>query len=73
MKKQVALYISVAAIALACATALSAHMKFEKAVPASGSTVSAAPSEVQVWFSEAPDAAVSKLTLTGPAGPIELT
>jgi len=73
MKKQVALYVSVAAIALACATAVSAHMKFEKAVPASGSTVSAPPSEVQVWFSEAPDAAVSKLTLTGPAGPIELT
>jgi len=52
---------------------LAAHMKLAKAVPASGGTVSAPLKTVQVWFTEAPDAKVSKLELAGPSGPVKVT
>ncbi len=51
---------------------LSAHMKLEKAEPAPDSTVSAPLRTIQVWFSEVPDPAVSKIVLTGPSGAVKL-
>jgi methionine-rich copper-binding protein CopC len=59
-------------ITLTLGTALSAHMKFDKAAPAAKSTVTAPPTSIQVWFSEAPDLKVSKLELKG-ATPIKLS
>jgi methionine-rich copper-binding protein CopC len=74
MRKHLALFVAaVAVVVLTFGASLSAHMKFEKAEPATDSTVTAAPSSVQVWFSEAPDAKVSKLTITGPSGPVKVT
>jgi copper resistance protein C len=70
MRKHFALFVAVVVVAFGAA--LSAHMKFEKAQPASDSTVTAAPASVQVWFSEAPDAKVSKVTITGPSGPVKI-
>jgi methionine-rich copper-binding protein CopC len=64
--------IAVAAV-LALGSTLSAHMKFAKAAPAASSSVTAPPSSIQVWFTEAPDPKVSKLDLKGPAGPVKLT
>ncbi|MGE0812397.1 MAG: copper resistance protein CopC [Vicinamibacterales bacterium] len=61
---------------LACVAALSvtvlAHMKLSKTMPEADSTVTAAPAKVQMWFTEAPDKAVSKLTVTGPGGAVQL-
>lgn len=58
----------IAAIFIVAAAALvSAHMKLEKSEPAEGATVSAPPSSIQLFFSEAPDLKVSKLTLVGPS------
>jgi methionine-rich copper-binding protein CopC len=51
---------------VAGAAVLSAHMKLEKSEPAEGATVTAPPSSVQLFFNEAPDLKVSKLTLVGP-------
>ena len=56
----------VASLILAGTVLVSAHMKLEKSEPAEGSTVTAAPADVQLFFSETPDAAVSKLELRGP-------
>jgi copper resistance protein C len=64
--------LSAAAVILAISIPLFAHMQVEKSEPAAGSTVTTAPKMVQVWFSEAPDLKVSKMTLTGPSGPVEL-
>jgi methionine-rich copper-binding protein CopC len=74
MKKHFASFVAlVAVVVLAFAAGLSAHMKLEKTLPAADSTVTASPSSVQVWFSEAPDAKVSKVTITGPSGPVKIT
>lgn len=53
--------------------AVLAHMKATKMEPAADSSVTTAPARIQVWFTQAPDAAVSKLELAGPAGAVKLT
>ena len=60
-------------IAAVTAVPLFAHMKVDKSEPAANSTVTASPSHVQVWFSQAPDIKVTKLSLTGPAGAVKLS
>jgi hypothetical protein len=49
-----------------------AHAKLQKSEPAAGTTVAAAPKQIQLWFNEKLDVAVSKVELTGPAGKVEL-
>lgn len=61
-----------AALVVAIAIPLFAHMKVEKSEPAADSTVTTVPKMVQVWFSQAPDMTVSKMTLAGPSGPVKL-
>ena len=46
---------------------LSAHMKLEKSIPAEGATLTAPPAMIELTFNEAPDMAVSKLEIHGPA------
>jgi methionine-rich copper-binding protein CopC len=58
------------AIWLMIPTLLSAHAKLQKTQPANGTTVSAAPKEVQLWFDEDVDLKVSKIGVTGPAGAV---
>jgi methionine-rich copper-binding protein CopC len=60
-------------LAVAAGASLSAHMTFQKAAPASDSTVATPPAAIQIWFSEPPDAKVSKLELKGPSGVVPLT
>jgi methionine-rich copper-binding protein CopC len=57
----------------ASGVALLAHMKATRTEPASNATVTAAPARIQVWFTQAPDIKVSRLELSGPAGPVKLT
>jgi methionine-rich copper-binding protein CopC len=59
--------------ALILGAVVQAHMKFDKATPAADSTITAPPSSLEVSFTQAPDAKVSKLTLSGPSGPVKLT
>lgn len=65
--------LMLAAIVAASAATVLAHMKATKMEPASGATVTTPPSRIQVWFTQAPDAKVSKIELTGPAGAVTLT
>ncbi len=60
------------ALVMGVVTTLSAHMRLQKSEPAADSTVTAPLKTVQIWFSEAPDLSISKVTLTGPAGPVKL-
>lgn len=51
---------------------LGAHLKPEKSDPAANAVLTAAPRQVQVWFTQKPDAAVSKLELRGPSNAARL-
>jgi methionine-rich copper-binding protein CopC len=54
------------------ATLPQAHAKLDKSEPAAGATVTAAPKQIQLWFNEKLDVAVSKIELTGPSGKVDL-
>jgi methionine-rich copper-binding protein CopC len=62
-----------AAMVVACAVPVFAHMKASKMEPAANATVTTSPARIQVWFTQAPDPKVSKLELAGPTGPLKLT
>jgi methionine-rich copper-binding protein CopC len=62
----------IAALVFVSVAVLSAHLKVEKTLPATDATVATAPTQIQVWFSQAPTVAVSGLTLEGPSGKVEL-
>jgi methionine-rich copper-binding protein CopC len=49
-----------------------AHTTLQKSEPKAGSTVTAAPKQIQLWFNEKVDVAVSKIELTGPSGKVVL-
>jgi methionine-rich copper-binding protein CopC len=60
-------------VALVGLTALvQAHTKLEKSEPAAGATITVAPKQVQLWFNEKLDVAVSKVELTSPMGKVEV-
>jgi methionine-rich copper-binding protein CopC len=58
--------------ALALSVGVQAHTKLEKSVPADGSTVTTAPTSVQLFFNEKLDLKVSKVEITGPSGKVEI-
>lgn len=62
----------VAVLIVAATTVGFAHMKLSKTLPAADSTVTTKLEKVQVWYTQKPDKAVSKLTLTGPGGEVAL-
>lgn len=61
----------VGGLALTMSATVLAHMKVAKSMPAANS-VGAKPAKVQIWFTQAPDKAVSKLSVTGPSGEVKL-
>jgi methionine-rich copper-binding protein CopC len=62
-----------AVVAVLVVTAVAqAHTKLEKSEPADGATLSEAPAMVHLFFNEKPDLKVSKVTVTGPSGNVEL-
>lgn len=65
------LTLALIALTLASVT-LSAHMKLVKTLPADGST-GPAPGQLRVWFTQAPDLKVSRLTLEGPGGAVTVS
>ena len=64
--------VAIALLVIGTAAVLSAHAKVEKSEPRSGTTLTAAPKQIQLWFNEEIDAAVSKIELTGGAGKVAL-
>lgn len=48
------------------------HLQLTRSAPADGATVSAAPEEIRLWFSQKPEHAVSMIRLQGPGGEVEL-
>lgn len=59
--------------AFALGTTAFGHMAFQRAAPAADSTITAPPTTIQVWFTQAPDAKVSKLEMAGPGAAVPLT
>jgi len=64
--------LAILALLWPLATFVQAHMKIEKTQPADGTTVSAAPTSIQLFVTEKPDLAVTKVGLSGPSGKVEL-
>ncbi|HWW86736.1 MAG TPA: copper resistance CopC family protein [Vicinamibacterales bacterium] len=66
-------YLLAFGLAVVALTALvQAHTKLEKSEPRAGAVVTAAPGQIQLWFNEKLDAAVSKIDLTSPSGKVDL-
>jgi methionine-rich copper-binding protein CopC len=64
---------AVVAIALTAGSAsVAGHAKLEKSEPAAAATVTTTPAHLQLWFNEKPDLKVTKITLSGPAGQVEV-
>ena len=60
------------ALVVACISIGLAHMRLQKTMPEADAVLSESPHHIQVWFTEAPDPAVSLLTLDGAHGEITL-
>ena len=60
------------ALGLAVTLTVSAHMAYSKSMPAEDAALAESPSELQVWFTQDPEPAVSQLSLKGPTGDIAL-
>ena len=60
------------AFGLAAAALVSAHMAYSKSMPAKDATVAESPEQLQVWFTQDPEPAVSRLSLEGPGGEIAI-
>lgn len=54
------------------AALVQAHTKLEKSEPRAGATITAAPKQIQLWFNEKLDVALSKIELTSPSGKVDL-
>jgi copper resistance protein C len=66
-------YIAAFSLAMIGLTVLvQAHTHLEKSEPAAGATVTVAPKQVQLWFNEKLDVAVSRIELTSSSGKVPL-
>jgi methionine-rich copper-binding protein CopC len=57
---------------IAFALPLHAQMKIEKTEPAANSMNSIPPTQIQIWFNEAPVYGLTKINLNGPIGGVKL-
>ena len=65
--------LGVSLTALALSTVVTfAHMALSKSAPEADATVSGSPDQIQIWFTQDPDPAVSRITLEGPGGDVAL-
>ena len=49
-----------------------AHNQLLKTEPAAHAALKTAPARVQFWFGEKPDMTITKITVKGPSGPVDL-
>ncbi len=59
-------------VVTAAVAVVSAHMALQKSLPEEDAVLGASPVEIQLWFTQDPDPAVSNVSLEGPAGDIEV-
>ena len=59
-------------LVVACATVATAHLRVQRTLPEADAVLAESPRQIQVWFNQAPDPAISRLTLEGAAGEIAL-
>jgi methionine-rich copper-binding protein CopC len=58
-------------VAMVVATAM-AHMALSKSMPEADAVMAGSPEHIQVWFTQAPDPAISQVTLEDGSGEVEL-
>ena len=49
-----------------------AHNRLLKTEPAAQAALKTAPARVQLWFGEKPDMTITKITVKGPSGPVDV-
>ena len=59
-------------LALFTAVAVTAHMAYSKSAPEKDATLNQSPPQIQVWFTQDPEPAVSRISLEGPTGQVAL-
>ena len=64
--------LGAAAIVVVSVATLAAHMAFSKSTPEKDAVLGESPRLIQVWFTQAPDPAISRLTLDRDGAEVEL-
>ncbi len=72
MTRKIRPVLFVLALTVGVASLVHAHMNLEKTSPEDGETLSSAPKHLQLWFTQDPDPAMSKLEVTGSGGAVEV-
>lgn len=72
MIRTIVRFSTVAVAVLSASVLLLGHSKLEKTEPAANATITAPPPHVALYFSEVPDAAVSKMDIKGPSEKVKL-
>jgi copper resistance protein C len=62
----VALAATAAAVLASSAWSAPFHLRLLKSTPAANATIPAPPASIQLWFSQAPELAVTSVKVTGP-------
>ena len=65
--------VVVVMVAVVAVAVVSAHMALKKSMPEEGAVLGAAPDQIQLWFTQEPDPVVSRVTLEGPSGAVEIS
>ncbi len=60
------------ALVVASIALVSAHMAVQKTMPEADAVLSESPQQVQIWFTQSPDPAISRLALEGADGEVSL-
>ena len=60
------------ALTVASVAAVAAHMAVQKTMPEADAVLSESPQHIQMWFTQSPDPAISRLTLEGAGGAVGL-
>ena len=59
-------------LSVLCVTTLWAHMRVQKTMPEDGARLTSSPHHIQVWYTQLPDDAISRLLLEGVDGDVSL-
>ena len=60
------------ALVVAAVAVASAHMAVQKTMPEADEVLSASPHHIQIWFTQSPDPAISRLILEGANGEVAI-
>ena len=59
-------------VVMAAVSVVSAHMALKKSMPEEGVVLTTSPDQIQLWFTQEPDPVVSRVSLGGPSGDVEI-